>query len=133
MQSDSVIASHSSIAHIILKLEQENWLQEVFDLSQKPVFVFANHAAAKLWGLRLEEFIGMDSSKTAEAQEQTGRNELLQIVEERGFIDNYSGIRVDSQGRRFYIEDACVWQVFASSPSQKIGQAVKFERWHYID
>ena len=60
---------------------------------------------------------------TAPESEQKERNELLNQVNSYGFIQNYKGIRVASDGKLFQIEDATVWNI-VDEKSQKIGQAV---------
>jgi hypothetical protein len=46
-------------------------------------------------------------------------------VQRRHAIADYSGIRIDSQGRRFRISNARVW----SLPG---GQAAAFSAWHWL-
>ena len=46
----------------------------------------------------------------------TGREErarLLETVARRGFIDDYSGVRISKTGRRFRIIRATVWNLLA--------------------
>ena len=60
---------------------------------------------------------------TAPKSEQKQRNELLNQVNSHGFIENYKGIRVTSDGELFQIEDATIWNVVDKN-SIKMGQAV---------
>ena len=52
----------------------------------------------------------------------------LGLVERSEAIEGYGGIRIDSRGRRFRIEGACLWTLRdeAGSPC---GQAAAFESW----
>ena len=67
--------------------------------------------------------IGKPSTMTAQESEQKERNELLNQVNSRGFIENYKGIRVASDGKLFQIKDATIWNI-VDKQSIKIGQAV---------
>ena len=73
--------------------------------------------------MSLEEVIGKPTTMTAPESEQKERNRLLNQVNSHGFIDNYKGIRVTSDGELFQIEDATIWNVI-DKKSHKIGQAV---------
>ena len=67
--------------------------------------------------------MGRSTTITAPKSEQKQRNELLNQVNSHGFIDNYKGIRVTSDGELFQIEDATIWNVVDKN-SNKMGQAV---------
>ena len=51
------------------------------------------------------------SRLTAEAPNREERARLLAAVTTRGFIDDYSGIRISNTGRRFRIAQATVWNL----------------------
>jgi len=95
-------------------------------------FVFANLAAQKLWELNWDKFTHMPSKYTAEPEQRNAREQLLKEVREKGFIDNYSGIRVSSTKKRFLISAARVWNILDDA-KQIIGQAVKFNDYQYLD
>ena len=67
--------------------------------------------------------IGKPTTITAPESEQKERNTLLNQVNSHGFIENYKGIRVDSNGKLFQIKDATIWNI-VDKKSIKIGQAV---------
>jgi hypothetical protein len=46
-------------------------------------------------------------------------------------IAGYSGIRIDSRGRRFQIEGARLWTL-RDEAGQPCGQAACFSRWHWL-
>ena len=73
--------------------------------------------------MTLDQVIGKPSTMTAPESEQKERNELLNQVNSHGFIENYNGIRVASDGKLFQIKDATIWNI-DDEKSQKIGQAV---------
>ncbi len=99
--------------------------------ADEPRFVFGNAKALELWELDWDNFIGMPSRLTAEPEEQGLREALFKEVREKGYINNYSGIRISSTGKRFQINSAIVWNVLDSS-AKTIGQAVKFSDYKYL-
>lgn len=76
-----------------------------------PVFFFGNLAALAAFELPLERFIGMPSRFSAEPDERSARQALLDRVSSHGFIDDYTGVRISGSGRRFTISDAAVWNL----------------------
>jgi hypothetical protein len=74
----------------------------------------------------------MSSRKTAEAPERAEREELLRRVAENGFIDDYSGVRIAADGRRFMIRNAIVWNV-CDTQGDRIGQAATFSEWQPLE
>ncbi len=87
------------------------------------IFNYLNKAALSLFNVSIEEVIGKPTTMTAPDSEQKERNRLLKQVNSEGFINNYKGIRVTSDGKLFQIEDATIWNVI-DEKSHKIGQAV---------
>jgi hypothetical protein len=67
----------------------------------------------------------MPSRLTAEPTERAGRAQALAGVQRQHAISGYSGIRIDSQGRRFRINAARVWTM----PG---GQAAAFSDWWWL-
>jgi len=96
---------------------------------------YANKAAQNLWGYTWEEFIGMESSKSAQpddTQEQSQRDALLAKAEEQGYIDNYSGVRIRKDGTKFRVSGLTLWNV--ESPSGTfLGQAAVFDTFEELD
>ena len=86
-------------------------------------FNYLNKAALSLFKVTKDQVIGRSTTMTAPKSEQKQRNELLNQVNSRGFIENYKGIRVTSDGGLFEIEDATIWNVYDKN-SHRIGQAV---------
>ena len=52
-------------------------------------------------------------------------------VTARGFIDDYSGIRISKMGRRFRIEQATVWNLLDEHKNHA-GQAALFSQWEFL-
>ncbi len=111
--------------YVILAHEFEHEFKDV------PRFVFANESAQKLWRDSWDEFIGMPSSKSAEPDAREERKKLLNRVNEYGFIVDYSGIRIAKDGRRFYIHDATLWNVFDENKLH-VGQAAMFRKFECL-
>ncbi|MDH3514460.1 MAG: MEKHLA domain-containing protein [Gammaproteobacteria bacterium] len=96
-----------------------------------PVFNYANRAALALFETGWAEFTSMPSRLSAEPMEREARARLLERVNRDGFIDDYSGVRITSTGRRFRIRCATVWNVTDANGSPR-GQAVTFREWEYL-
>ncbi len=96
-----------------------------------PILNYGNAAALTLWETDLETFRSMPSRLTAEAPRRDERARLLERVIREGYIDDYSGIRISTTGKRFFIERATVWNVF-DRESAWIGQAATFSEWRPI-
>lgn len=97
------------------------------DRSDDPRFIYANRTAQDCFGYSWNEFVGMPSRLSAQAPEREERQRFLESVSANGFIDNYRGLRIAKSGRRFWIEDATVWQL--QRDGEYLGQAAVFRRW----
>lgn len=95
-------------------------------LGPDPVLEYGNRRALELWEMSWETFTRTPSRLTAEAPSRAERARLLAAVAERGFIDDYSGVRVSSTGRRFRIERATVFNLVGEA-GRAAGQAALFE------
>ena len=102
------------------------------DEADDPLLTYGNLAAQKLFAMDWQKLAGMPSRKTAEAPERAERDELLRRVAEKGFIDDYAGIRIAADGRRFMIRNATVWNVSDKSGA-RIGQAATFSEWQLLE
>lgn len=101
-----------------------------------PRLIYANRAALRLWRRPWPAMVGMPSRLTAEPAERAGRSRALTSVRREQAIAHYSGIRIDSQGRRFRIRGARVWTLWsepdAADGGQPCGQAAAFSDWHWL-
>ena len=102
------------------------------DGADDPRLTYGNRAAQKLFSMDWAKLVGMPSRKTAEAPERAEREELLRRVAENGFIDDYSGVRIAADGRRFMIRNATVWNV-SDAHGARIGQAATFSEWEPLE
>ncbi len=90
-----------------------------------PVFFYGNRLALQLFEMSFAEFARLPSRLSAEPLAQQARDKLLAKVAQQGYVDNYSGVRIASSGRRFMIEDTTVWNLDDESGVQQ-GQAAVF-------
>jgi hypothetical protein len=97
-----------------------------------PILNYGNREALLLWEMDWERFIRTPSRLTAEPLNREERARLLSRVTEKGFIDDYEGIRISATGKRFRIEKAIVWNL-ADEDQRYCGQAATFDRWIYIE
>jgi len=95
-----------------------------------PILTYGNLKALELFELSWEELAQMPSRLTAEAPDRAERARLLAAVAARGFIDDYSGVRISRTGQRFRIERATVWNL-TDDAGQLCGQAATFRTWWY--
>lgn len=98
------------------------------DASPDPLLTFGNHTALQLWEMQWNVFIKTPSRMTAEPMQQEERSQLLSRTRKYGFVDDYSGIRISNTGKRFFIEQAIVWNL-TDSNGVFCGQAATFDRW----
>ena len=61
-----------------------------------PVLNYGNNVALKRWSASWEALTSMPSKYTAEPVEQSERQEFLNNVLQKGFVDNYSGAHTPS-------------------------------------
>jgi PAS domain S-box-containing protein len=92
------------------------------DTAADPVFVYGNRAVQKRFEYDWEELTALPSRLSAEAPNREERQTFLERVTQHGYVDDYRGIRVSKSGKRFWIEDAIVWQLI-DEDGQIRGQA----------
>ncbi|MCY4044065.1 MAG: MEKHLA domain-containing protein [Cellvibrionales bacterium] len=99
-----------------------------------PIFNFANQTALDLFEMDFETFTSLPSKQSAENEKltQTERDALLKEVTNSGCIDNYSGVRISAKGRRFFVENARVWNL-TDTAGKHVGQAALLRQWKFID
>jgi PAS domain-containing protein len=97
-----------------------------------PLLNYANQAALTLFELSWDELIVTPSRLTAEAPHRDRRARLLAEVTAQGFIDDYRGVRISKNGRRFEIERATVWTVL-DKHGICCGQAATFCDWRFLN
>ncbi len=96
-----------------------------------PIFRYANLKAQELWGLEWDAFVRMPSRLTAEPVAQEERQRLLDDASRKGYVDNYRGVRITKDGRRFIIENTTLWNVIDKSEVRH-GQAPVIHHWKWL-
>lgn len=100
------------------------------DTQPDPVFCYGNRLALQLFELDFAAFTALPSRFSAEPLAREERAALLDRVGRFGFIDDYSGVRISSSGRRFRIEKATVWNLLDADGVCR-GQAATFTDWRW--
>jgi len=100
-------------------------------IEKDPIFNYANQTALKLFGMTWQEFTHMPSRYSAEQPNRDERARLLAEVTSKGFISNYSGIRIAKDGSRFKIDKAVVWNL-TDQKGKFFGQAAYFRNWRSL-
>ena len=96
-----------------------------------PIFNYGNQKALDLWQMDWQTFISTLSRYTVEPIEHEDREQLLAQAKSQGYVSNYRGIRIASNGDRFYINNAILWNVI-DKEGKLWGQAATFHNWEAI-
>jgi len=96
-----------------------------------PVLNYGNRAALQLWEMSWDELTVTPSRFTAEPPNREERARLLEAVAQRGYIRDYSGVRISKSGQRFRILEATVWNLITLD-GKICGQAALFDRWERL-
>ncbi len=102
------------------------------NIDNDPLFNYANRRAMELFEMSREEIIGLPSRISAEPVNREERARLLKAVSTHGYIDDYSGVRISSSGRRFRISGATVWNL-VDEDGNPAGQAAMFSNWEFLE
>ena len=118
----------TSTATAVDVLEQADFAVVSHGTQADPIFNYANALALRLFETSWAAFTAMPSRLSAEPLIQSERDRLLARVTQHGWIDNYTGIRISQQGKRFVIRNATVWNLLDES-GQPYGQAALIKDW----
>lgn len=97
-----------------------------------PVFNYGNSVALKLFEMSWDAFTALPSRLSAEPLVQSERDRLLQRVTQQGYIDDYIGVRISKNGKRFQIRNATVWNLLDEA-GHHYGQAALLREWGPIE
>jgi hypothetical protein len=97
----------------------------------EPIFNYGNQLALKLWEINWQDFIQTPSRSTAEPINQLERQQMLEQVAQKGYVDNYSGVRISSTGKRFLIKNTIIWNL-RDRAGNYCGQAANYAEWDMI-
>ena len=96
-----------------------------------PIFNYGNQKALDLWQMDWQTFTSTPSRYTVEPMEHEEREQLLAQAKSQGYVSNYCGIRIASNGDRFYINNVILWNV-VDKEGKLWGQAATFHDWEAI-
>lgn len=96
-----------------------------------PVFQYSNKTGLALFEMSWHEFTALHSKYSAEPQNRDQREGFLNEVSLKGYVDNYSGVRISKTGKRFEIKAATVWNIMDAN-NIKWGQAAMFKDYTYL-
>lgn len=97
-----------------------------------PLLNYGNQTALDLWEMTWESFVQTPSRLTAEPVNRAERAWMLEQAKTKGYFDNYRGVRMTATGRRFFVENACIWNVM-DAEGQRVGQAASFSQWTWLN
>jgi len=100
-------------------------------VQEDPILNYGNQAALQLWEMDFDTLTSIPSRLTAEPMHRDERAQLLARTTANGFVDDYSGIRISSTGKRFLIRQAIVWNLL-SEADEYLGQAAMFSDWEWL-
>lgn len=126
-----LIGTSLNAEQAVLQLQQAPFAVVSHGVEADPIFNYANQTALELFEMEWQDFIQLPSRLSAEAMERSDRDRLLQRVSQYGFVDDYSGVRISSSGRRFLVQDATVWNLLDESGRYQ-GQAAMIKHWQYL-
>jgi hypothetical protein len=92
-----------------------------------PLFNYANRRAMALFRMDWQQIVGLPSRLSAEPMLREAREALLARVAKHGYVDDYSGVRIASDGSRFMIHEATVWNL-RDEQGLAYGQAALIKR-----
>ncbi len=108
-----------------------NFVLVSHDTQLDPIFNYGNQTALDLWEFDWQSFIELPSRLSAEPLAQIHRDRLMLEVKNTGYIQNYRSIRISRTGKRFWVENATIWNV-TDNQGNAIGQAATFSKWSPI-
>lgn len=112
-------------------LDQASYALLSHGIEADPVFNYGNRRALELFEMTWEQFTRLPSRLSAEPMLQAERAQLLARVAQHGYIDDYSGVRISSSGKRFLIRNATVWNL-QDEAGQPCGQAALLPQWEML-
>jgi hypothetical protein len=127
-----LIATSGSAAAVAEALYRSPMVVLAHDVAADPVFFYANLTAQALFEMPWPMLVRLPSRYSAEPLARDERARLLDRVSQHGYIDDYSGIRVSSSGRRFRIGAATVWNL-SGADGRLLGQAAAFSKWELLN
>jgi hypothetical protein len=96
-----------------------------------PILNYGNTAALKLFAADWDSLTKMPSRYTASTEvDRDLRQKFMQTVTDKGYVDNYTGVRIGLNKVKFAIKEAEVWNIVIQGTY--IGQAASFEKYEFL-
>ncbi|MDX2096706.1 MAG: MEKHLA domain-containing protein [Leptolyngbyaceae cyanobacterium bins.59] len=96
-----------------------------------PIFNYGNQTALDLWEMTWDRFTSLPSRHSVAPDERADREKLLAEARSQGYVTSYTGVRISTTGRRFYIKDVILYDVL-DEHQERIGQAATFPTWEFL-
>lgn len=107
------------------------WAVVSHNADKAPVFNYGNRTALSLFGMAWEEMMACPLRLSFER----GNDDLpmcgLSEVSDRGYVEDYRGVRIGRHGRRFEIDAAILWNL-RDAVGKHCGQAASFKHWKWL-
>jgi MEKHLA domain len=126
-----LLAGVSNSAELAEKIFRAPFVLVSHGTESDPILNYGNAVALELWEMSWEELTRTPSRLTAETPDREERAKLLETAARRGFVDDYSGVRISKSGRRFKISRATVWNLLTEE-NKICGQAAMFRDWEFL-
>ena len=97
-----------------------------------PIFNYGNQTTLDLWEIDWPTFTQMPSRLSTEPVLREERAHLLAELNRKNYFENGKGIRISSQGRRFFVKNFTLWNVIDEAGTWR-GQAAMFSEWAFLD
>lgn len=97
-----------------------------------PILNYGNRVAMDLWKMDWPTLRRTPSRLTAEPVARAERERMLARAAAQGYVDDYRGVRIASDGRRFFIHEAIVWNLLDAA-GDRAGQAATFSHWRFLE
>lgn len=101
------------------------------ELQNDPVLNYGNQAALNLWEMNWHQFTQTPSRLTAEPVNREERSRMLLQAKNQGFISDYHGVRISRSGKRFFVDQAIIWNIIKPDGSA-VGQGATFSTWRFL-
>ena len=126
-----LVDRNSSISKQAAQLFHAPFVVVCHGTQSDPLLSYANQLALELWEISIPVLLQTPSRMTAEPVHRDERAELLARTTRDGYVDDYRGIRLSTDGKRFLIERATVWNLVGCDGTPA-GQAATFGKWKML-
>jgi hypothetical protein len=98
----------------------------------EPRFFYANRIALELLAMTADEFIGTIANRLAEPVLREESMRLTAGLAQHDIVDIYAVVGLATNGRRFAISDAQIWNI-VDRHGGRHGLGTTFAEWQFLD